>query len=122
MASKKRSLLKAVTWRLAGSMTTISVVWIYTSNVQLSVCAATIDLFVKIMAYYVHERVWDKIDFGRDSISAKFDRLLEDSEKLIRDSEQNAAVLETLKRYDQEDDSGVILELKQYKGEDQNGQ
>jgi len=65
MASKKRSLLKAVTWRLAGSMTTISVVWIYTSNVQLSVCAATIDLFVKILAYYVHERVWDKIDFGK---------------------------------------------------------
>ncbi len=65
MESHKRSILKAVTWRLLATMVTIVVVYLLTKEVALSLGAGFIDAAIKMFIYYAHERVWDRMQFGR---------------------------------------------------------
>ncbi len=65
MESHKRSILKALTWRVLATMVTILVVYFLTKKVTLALGAGFIDAAIKMFAYYVHERVWDRTRFGR---------------------------------------------------------
>ncbi|MBI4845510.1 MAG: DUF2061 domain-containing protein [Candidatus Omnitrophica bacterium] len=67
MDNPKRSLAKAVTWRLFGFLTTVVLVLLYTRNVkQALMVGASLD-GLKIILYYFHERFWNKVKFGRTS-------------------------------------------------------
>ena len=61
MDSHYKSLLKAVTWRITGSLDTFVLSWIVTSQVNLAFSIAFIELFSKIALYWLHERIWLKI-------------------------------------------------------------
>jgi uncharacterized membrane protein len=65
MESHKRSILKALTWRVLATMVTILVVYFLTKKVALSLGAGFIDATIKVFIYYAHERVWDRTRFGR---------------------------------------------------------
>ena len=60
-----RSLVKAISWRLTGTVDTMVISFIVTGKVKLAVSIGVIELFTKICLYYIHERVWNKISFGR---------------------------------------------------------
>jgi len=59
--SHYKSLLKAVTWRMTGSLDTFLLSWLVTGHVQLAFSIAFLELFTKIVLYWLHERVWLKI-------------------------------------------------------------
>lgn len=63
--SHKRSLAKSITWRLIAVAVTmlISYMWLreWGSSIALSLTANGI----KAVLYYLHERGWNKLDFGR---------------------------------------------------------
>lgn len=61
----KRSILKAVTYRLIGSFVTGSLVWLFTGKLDFAVAIGSIDTILKILGYYVHERIWQKISYGK---------------------------------------------------------
>jgi adenylylsulfate kinase len=63
--STARSFAKAVTYRFFGSLATAAVVFFFTDNVKVSVGAGLLDSVVKITLYFLHERVWQYIPFGR---------------------------------------------------------
>ncbi len=65
MESHKRSIVKAITWRVIGTLVTFLVAYLFTKEVVLSMGIGFGDAAIKIVIYYSHERVWDKIDFGR---------------------------------------------------------
>jgi uncharacterized membrane protein len=66
MAEKHyRSLLKAVSWRVTGTLDTIIISFLITGQIKLAVSIGFIELFTKICLYYLHERLWNKISFGR---------------------------------------------------------
>ncbi|HEX3877320.1 MAG TPA: DUF2061 domain-containing protein [Bryobacteraceae bacterium] len=66
MDSRARSIAKAFSYRLAGSATTgLLVFFLGGHNVALSAGAGAIDMFLKIGLYFLHERLWNNIDFGR---------------------------------------------------------
>ena len=65
MESHKRSITKAATWRIFATFVTISVVYVVTGKVGLSLGIGFADAIIKILAYYSHERMWDRISFGR---------------------------------------------------------
>ena len=65
MESKSRSLAKAVSYRFLGSSITGVIVFAITGKGALSLGAGAADMFLKIAAYFVHERIWDRIAFGR---------------------------------------------------------
>ncbi|MEE9398916.1 MAG: DUF2061 domain-containing protein [Dehalococcoidales bacterium] len=65
MESHRRSITKTLTWRIFATFVTISVVYAFTRELALSAGIGIADTVVKLFAYYSHERMWDRISFGR---------------------------------------------------------
>ncbi len=65
MESHIRSIIKAVTWRIGGTILTVLIALIITKKIELSLQIGLLDTVLKITAFYVHERIWSKINFGR---------------------------------------------------------
>ncbi len=65
MESHYRSIVKAITWRTGGTVVTFAVAWILTGNISLSAGIGILDTVIKIGAYYVHERLWIRVKFGK---------------------------------------------------------
>ena len=66
MADKPhRSLVKAVSWRLTGSVDTLVISFLITGKIKWALTISGVELFTKVGLYYVHERVWEKLSFGR---------------------------------------------------------
>ena len=63
--SHLRSLAKAVSWRFVGSLDTFVLSLIFTGNAKYAVSIATAEALTKIALYYVHERVWRRVPWGR---------------------------------------------------------
>ncbi len=61
-----RSVIKALSWRATGTVDTILVSLIVTGKLSLALSIGLVELFTKIGLYYVHERVWNRISYGRD--------------------------------------------------------
>jgi uncharacterized membrane protein len=61
----RRSLVKAVTWRSLGSIDTFLISYIITGRVTLAGSIAGTELFTKFVLYYLHERIWAVIRWGR---------------------------------------------------------
>lgn len=60
-----RSLIKALSWRLVGTMDTVVISFVITGRIKWAISIGGIELFTKIALYYLHERIWNKIPFGR---------------------------------------------------------
>ncbi len=60
-----RSVVKAITWRLTGTVDTIVISWIVTHKLHLALTIGSVELFTKIILYYFHERIWEHIKTGR---------------------------------------------------------
>jgi len=63
--SSLRSLFKAVTWRMCGSLDTTMLAFVFTGNIKLSAAIGGTEVLTKIALYYVHERFWTRIGFGK---------------------------------------------------------
>lgn len=57
METKTRSLVKAITWRAIATL--IAYLWV-------GLEAAIIINIIQTIAYYFHERVWTRINWGRE--------------------------------------------------------
>jgi adenylylsulfate kinase len=65
MESHLRSILKGVSWRVGGTTVTILVAWILTKNINLSAKIGLIETVLKIGVFYVHERIWIRLNIGK---------------------------------------------------------
>jgi uncharacterized membrane protein len=64
LLSKKRHLAKTVTWRIIGTIDTILIGWLISGDPFIGLKVGGIELFSKMLLYYIHERVWYKTKFG----------------------------------------------------------
>jgi len=62
-----RALVKAVVWRFIGSLDTFFLSLIITGKLHYAVSIAGIEALTKIFLYYLHERVWKVVPWGRDA-------------------------------------------------------
>lgn len=60
-----RSITKAISWRAGGTIVTCLVAWIVTRNLDLAAKIGVLDTLLKIGAFYFHERLWNRLDFGK---------------------------------------------------------
>lgn len=60
-----RSIIKAVSWRTVGTIDTMVVSFFITGNLVMAVSIGSVEVLTKMVLYYVHERAWDKTNFGR---------------------------------------------------------
>lgn len=60
-----RSIAKSVSWRTIGTIDTILISFIITGKPGLALSIGGVEVFTKMALYYLHERTWNKISFGR---------------------------------------------------------
>lgn len=60
-----RSAAKALSWRATGTIDTIVVAYLITGKTTIALSIGGVELFTKIGLYYLHERAWNRISFGR---------------------------------------------------------
>jgi len=60
-----RSFLKAVSWRITGTLDTFIISFVVTGKATIAGSIAVTELLTKIALYYGHERVWAAIHWGR---------------------------------------------------------
>ena len=63
--SHLRSLAKAISWRVVGSADTFILSLIFTGSGKYALSIASAEALTKIALYYVHERVWRRVRWGR---------------------------------------------------------
>jgi adenylylsulfate kinase len=66
--TKKRSILKAISWRTWATITTAIIVFIFTGEFALAVTVGFLEVFAKMGLYFFHERLWHKIRYGKKEI------------------------------------------------------
>lgn len=65
--SHPRSVVKAVTWRVLGSLDTFILSLIVTGDISAAGAIASIETMTKIVLYYLHERAWSSVSWGRQA-------------------------------------------------------
>ncbi|WP_078119340.1 DUF2061 domain-containing protein [Thiosocius teredinicola] len=65
-----RSLAKAISWRVTGSLDTIFLSWLFTSDIRVAAAIGLTEVITKMALYYGHERIWNRISLGRTVESA----------------------------------------------------
>ena len=61
--SRRKSVIKAISWRIVASLVIFLCVYVFTGEVLLSLNITLIDVFLKLILYYAHERVWMRFQF-----------------------------------------------------------
>lgn len=65
---KRRSIIKTISWRLWATITTIALVFLFIGEIKIALSIGTIEVVLKMILYFVHERFWNKIKFGKKEI------------------------------------------------------
>ncbi|MBA6155804.1 DUF2061 domain-containing protein [Tenacibaculum sp. S7007] len=60
-----RSVLKSISWRVIGTIDTILISWIITGEITTAFSIGSIELVTKMVLFFFHERVWNKIKWGK---------------------------------------------------------
>ncbi|WP_106791433.1 DUF2061 domain-containing protein [Aquimarina sp. Aq78] len=60
-----RSIAKAVSWRVVGTLDTLIVSYVLTGEIALATSIASIDFITKMILYFFHERIWNRIKWGK---------------------------------------------------------
>lgn len=65
MDSIVRSLVKTISWRLTGTFCTFLISFIILGDITTSSTIALIQLILNTIMFYIHERIWNIIKWGR---------------------------------------------------------
>lgn len=60
-----RSLVKAVSYRITGTITTFLISLLVTGEIKFALSIMGVDFLSKIAIFYFHERMWNNIKFGK---------------------------------------------------------
>ncbi len=62
--NRSRHIYKTLTWRLIGTLDTVLLGWIVSGDPAVGLTIGSLELVTKMILYYLHERVWYRVDFG----------------------------------------------------------
>jgi uncharacterized membrane protein len=65
MESHRRSIVKAISWRFIAVIVTTLTAYFFTKEAALALGIGFVDAGIKLFTYYGHERLWNRIGFGR---------------------------------------------------------
>ncbi len=66
--SHLRSIIKGITWRIIGTADTIFLSYLFTGSIDTALKIGFIELFTKILLFYIHERIWMNYHIGQTVI------------------------------------------------------
>jgi len=68
MVHVKRHIAKSISYRILGSLQTVIIGYILTGSIYISSIAGVVELIIKPVIYFIHERIWYKyINFGLEN-------------------------------------------------------
>jgi uncharacterized membrane protein len=62
--SRLRSVLKAITYRITGTLTTMGLAYAVTGEAVTALAIGSVEPVVKLVVYYLHERAWQFVPIG----------------------------------------------------------
>jgi uncharacterized membrane protein len=62
--SHTRTVLKAISWRIVATCTSMTIVYLLTKEPLITLGFGVIEVIAKITFYYLHERAWHRISWG----------------------------------------------------------
>ena len=66
MESTRRSLAKSLSWRILATLITTVIAFLLTGKMEFAATIGLIDTSLKFFIYLGHERLWNRIDYGRE--------------------------------------------------------
>ncbi len=63
-----RSVVKGISWRAVATTTTVLIIYFFFGRLDLAISAGIIETVLKVGLYWVHERVWQKLRWGKKKI------------------------------------------------------
>jgi len=60
-----RSVVKAFSWRLVGTIDTMIISWFITGKLTMALSIGSIEVITKMILYYGHERIWNLIKWRK---------------------------------------------------------
>jgi uncharacterized membrane protein len=67
MESNRRSIAKALSWRVIATLITSAIVFLLTGKGDFAATIGLADTTVKFLIYFGHERLWNRVPFGREA-------------------------------------------------------
>ncbi len=67
-----RSIIKTISWRVTGTIDTFLVSWLVTGRIGLAASISMVGVFTKLLLYYLHERLWNRIKIGQEKIEPDY--------------------------------------------------
>jgi len=64
--SNARSLAKTISWRITGSSATFLISYILSGDFVIAGSIALTQIVANTILYFVHERIWNKVDWGKN--------------------------------------------------------
>lgn len=64
-----RSIIKTISWRVTGTIDTFIVSYVVTGKIGIAASISIVEVFTKLLLYYLHERVWNKVKIGKEKVS-----------------------------------------------------
>ncbi|HEY9169288.1 MAG TPA: DUF2061 domain-containing protein [Lutibacter sp.] len=60
-----RSIVKAISWRIVGTVDTIIISWFITGELTMALSIGSIEVLTKMVLYYGHERIWNLVKWRK---------------------------------------------------------
>lgn len=70
MATHSRIFARALSWRVTGTVDTMVISPIVTGSIRLAAAIGFTEAVTKPLLYHFHERVWLRIPYGRNRLTA----------------------------------------------------
>jgi len=61
-----RSIVKSITWRVLVIVSDLVIVYAVTRRYNITLAVVTLSHIVSAALYFTHERLWDRIQWGRE--------------------------------------------------------
>ncbi|MDD5065176.1 MAG: adenylyl-sulfate kinase [Phycisphaerae bacterium] len=63
-----RSIAKGFSWRFFATSVTVVIVYVFFGRLDLAIAAGVIETISKVILYYVHEKIWQRVLWGKKQI------------------------------------------------------
>lgn len=65
---KRRSIIKTLSWRIWATITTVALVFLFFGEVKTAFAIGGVEVLLKMVLYFLHERWWNNIRYGKKEI------------------------------------------------------
>ncbi len=66
METTRRSIVKALSWRILATVITTVIVYQVTGEMEFAAGIGLADTSIKFLVYFGHERIWNRVNYGRE--------------------------------------------------------